>query len=131
MNQRKILIADDSELDRALLVDMLEHDFAVADADQTGSLNIFALLQAQGLAAHHAGHTGPAGEGKRDKQVDGGLAQGVHNPHGQQQGGDGQHNIRQAHDDIIHPAAKVTGQQAKEDAHHQRDDAGQNTEGKR
>ena len=31
MNQRKILIADDSELDRALLVDMLEHDFSILE----------------------------------------------------------------------------------------------------
>ena len=31
MNQRKILIADDLELDRALLVDMLEHDFSILE----------------------------------------------------------------------------------------------------
>ena len=31
MNQKKILIADDSELNRAILVDVLEHDFDVLE----------------------------------------------------------------------------------------------------
>lgn len=46
MNQKKILIADDSELNRALLVDMLEHDFSILEVSN-GKETIAALQ------AHH------------------------------------------------------------------------------
>ena len=47
MNQKKILIADDSELNRALLVDMLEHDFSIFEVSN-GKETIAALQAHQG-----------------------------------------------------------------------------------
>ena len=47
MNQKKILIADDSELNRALLVDMLEHDFSILEVSN-GKETIAALQAHQG-----------------------------------------------------------------------------------
>lgn len=47
MNQKKILIADDSELNRALLVDMLERDFSILEVSN-GKETIAALQAHQG-----------------------------------------------------------------------------------
>ena len=47
MNQKRILIADDSELNRALLVDMLERDFSILEVSN-GKETIAALQAHQG-----------------------------------------------------------------------------------
>ena len=50
MNHKKVLIADDSELNRAILVNMLEHDFEIIEVSD-GKEAIAALESYQGRIA--------------------------------------------------------------------------------
>ncbi len=68
---------------------------------------------------------------ERDKDIHNSRAQRIHNDHREQQGRDGQHDIRQAHDDVIRPFSKIARhepeqntQQHGERGGHQADDEG-------
>ena len=57
MNHKKLLIADDSELNRAILVNMLEHDFEIIEVSD-GKEAIAALESYQGRIASGSGLAG-------------------------------------------------------------------------
>src|SRR2546421_7549697 len=102
--------------------DVAPHDGALGAAGHDGQTHVVAILEREHLAAHHARVARPVDDAEDDDDVH--LAR----PHdGGQEDREGQRRQRQprvghAHDDLVHPAPEVTGEDPQHRADHARED---------
>ena len=102
--------------------DVAEDGAEGADAEGACGFDVFFLLDAVDLSAHHAGDVDPHGEADGDEHLPESLAQSKGDGDDQQHGGDGPHDIDEPGDEVVDPSAIVGGQGTEGDAYEQGDE---------
>jgi hypothetical protein len=108
-----------------------KHDAGVLNADTTGGLHKFLLLERKHLPADEARYPHPVDNGKGGEQKDHavrhlpdpGIPQGNHHNDEEKQVRESVDDIREAHQEIVDPAAHISRKHANGCAH-QQDDRG-------
>ena len=86
-----------------------------------GRGHVFAVLFGKHRSADEAGEVGLKHQGDGQHGVEQAGAEDRHEDECQQQAGEAQDQIHDAHDDDIDPAAEIAGEEAEDDAAHHRD----------
>ena len=90
----------------------------VAGADGTGGLDVLLVLDGQHRGAHDPREGRNIGNTDGQHHVGDTGAHGRHQGDGQQNAGDRQKDVHDAHDDVIYPTAAIAGDSAQQAAHH-------------
>ena len=98
--------------------DVLEDDALVAGADGAGRLDVLLVLDGQNGGADDPGKGRDVGDADGQHHIRDAGAHGGHQGDGQQDAGDRQEDVHDTHDDIVYPAAAVTGDGPQQTAHH-------------
>ena len=111
--------------------DVAEDDQRIGVADHAGGGDVVGLLDGEDLAAHDAGVLGDGHETDGDDRLVDATAERRHERDRQENRGDGEHHVHEAHDDRVDHAALVAGDRAQRHADRERDRHGEQTDGKR
>ena len=91
---------------------MFEHRGKVAVAADAACGNIVQIAYGQHLAAHHSGKAGDIGDAQNEDQHRNAPSEYGHQRQCQNDWRDRHHRLDKPHQDIINPAAEVTGNEA-------------------
>ena len=111
--------------------DIFEDDAHVAGTVGSGGLYVILIYDAQHHGTNQTQHAGHAGDGNGDQQISKASAQRGYHSQAQQNRRYGHHHVRQAHDDIIYPAAVIGRDSTQQAADDQRQYTGGNTDQQR
>jgi len=106
---------------------VVQDDLGVGVAHHAGGGDVVVLLHGEDLRAHDTRVFGDGDEADGDDGLFKAAAKGGHEGDGEQDRGDCQHHVHDAHDHGVHHAALVAGDGAQGHADYQRDRHGQQT----
>ena len=114
--------------------DVRQDDAHHGVAAQLGEVDVVTVAEGDDLGAHRTAGPGPARKADDHRDERGAaklLADGVGDQDQEDEGGDDGEDVRDEHDDIIHSAAQITGQQAERQTDQRRHAAGDEAHAKR
>ena len=93
--------------------DMAQNQPQLADADAACRFHVIPLLHAEHRAAHDPRHGRRVHDGDCEDKVRHRRSQGRHHRNRQQENRERENHIEDAHDDLVHHAAEITGEKAE------------------
>ena len=110
---------------------MAKQDAPVARAYRARRVHVSLFPDCQNLSAHKAGDIGPSHERQRHAYGDETGAEHRGHGHRQQNYGEGEHDVGDAHNEIVHDAGEESGNQPQQSAGHHRQAAHEDADDQR